>query len=259
MCERRLQSLPARLVQGPRRTWPTRPGRPCTAWPGASEKRQEHEEPPARRPPRAGAAAPWERAFGWTGSGGPGRRRVRAGLQGDGIQGRPGLVARPACSATRAESRPWRRGAPPSWPCCGKARAMVTRSCPRSRSAAAGAWRPSPGAVYPALQLLADEGLIIAAEESGGRRTFSLTEAGRQHIEEDPEAGPPRPGRRWRRTTPARCPGLFRAGGPARRQHRAAGPRRHAGPDPARAEQLLERTRRQMYQILASDEAGRRG
>ena len=34
-----------------------------------------------------------------------------------------------------------------------------------------GAWRPSPGAVYPALSALADEGLIVA-EESAGRRTF---------------------------------------------------------------------------------------
>ena len=49
-----------------------------------------------------------------------------------------------------------------------------------------GAWRPSPGAVYPALQLLADEGLIIG-EEAGGRRTFSLTDAGRDYIENNPD------------------------------------------------------------------------
>jgi DNA-binding PadR family transcriptional regulator len=42
-----------------------------------------------------------------------------------------------------------------------------------------GAWKPSPGSVYPTLQLLADEGLISAAEE-GGRKTYSLTEEGRQ-------------------------------------------------------------------------------
>lgn len=41
-----------------------------------------------------------------------------------------------------------------------------------------GAWRPSSGAVYPALQQLEDEGLI-AAEERDGKRTFALTEAGR--------------------------------------------------------------------------------
>src|SRR6266567_396972 len=49
-----------------------------------------------------------------------------------------------------------------------------------------GAWRPSPGAVYPALSQLADEGLI-AAEESAGRRTYSLTEAGRSYIEQNPD------------------------------------------------------------------------
>ena len=57
-----------------------------------------------------------------------------------------------------------------------------------------GAWRPSPGAVYPALQQLADEGLV-EAEESSGRRTFSLTEAGRRHIEENPDAARARAGR----------------------------------------------------------------
>ena len=42
-----------------------------------------------------------------------------------------------------------------------------------------GAWKPSPGSVYPTLQLLVDEGLI-RAEESNGRKTYSLTEEGQQ-------------------------------------------------------------------------------
>ncbi len=42
----------------------------------------------------------------------------------------------------------------------------------------AGAWKPSPGSVYPTLQLLADEGLITA-EESNGRKTYSLAPEGR--------------------------------------------------------------------------------
>ncbi|MGV8886140.1 MAG: PadR family transcriptional regulator [Microbacteriaceae bacterium] len=42
-----------------------------------------------------------------------------------------------------------------------------------------GAWKPSPGSVYPTLQLLADEGLI-AVEESNGRKTYSLTPEGRE-------------------------------------------------------------------------------
>jgi DNA-binding PadR family transcriptional regulator len=40
-----------------------------------------------------------------------------------------------------------------------------------------GAWRPSPGSVYPTLQLLEDQG-VIKGEEAEGRRVFSLTEAG---------------------------------------------------------------------------------
>lgn len=46
-----------------------------------------------------------------------------------------------------------------------------------------GAWRPSPGSVYPALQQLEDEGLVRTVE-SEGRRVFELTDAGRAHVEE---------------------------------------------------------------------------
>jgi DNA-binding PadR family transcriptional regulator len=44
-------------------------------------------------------------------------------------------------------------------------------------SRSGGNWSPSAGSVYPTLQLLADEGLI-ASEETGGKKVFSLTEAG---------------------------------------------------------------------------------
>ncbi|RJQ80007.1 PadR family transcriptional regulator [Pseudonocardiaceae bacterium YIM PH 21723] len=42
-------------------------------------------------------------------------------------------------------------------------------------------WRPSPGSVYPTLQQLEDEGLVLA-DKAGGKRTFSLTDAGREHV-----------------------------------------------------------------------------
>ena len=45
-----------------------------------------------------------------------------------------------------------------------------------------GVWRPSPGSVYPTLQLLEDEGLI-EAEVTGGRKRFTLTDAGRPEAE----------------------------------------------------------------------------
>ncbi|MGW0578513.1 PadR family transcriptional regulator [Streptomyces sp. NPDC002920] len=50
-----------------------------------------------------------------------------------------------------------------------------------------GAWKPSPGSVYPTLQLLEDEGLISSASE-GGKKLFSLTEEGRTAAEAGPDA-----------------------------------------------------------------------
>jgi DNA-binding PadR family transcriptional regulator len=41
-----------------------------------------------------------------------------------------------------------------------------------------GMWRPSPGSVYPTLQLLEDQG-FIKGEDVEGRRVFSITEAGK--------------------------------------------------------------------------------
>jgi DNA-binding PadR family transcriptional regulator len=52
-----------------------------------------------------------------------------------------------------------------------------------------GIWRPSPGSIYPTLQLLEDEGLIVG-EASGGRRRFTLTEAGRAEAEQAAQQAP---------------------------------------------------------------------
>ena len=48
----------------------------------------------------------------------------------------------------------------------------------------AGAWKPSPGSVYPTLQQLEDEGLVEADAESG-RRTFRLTADGERYGDEN--------------------------------------------------------------------------
>jgi DNA-binding PadR family transcriptional regulator len=52
-----------------------------------------------------------------------------------------------------------------------------------------GIWRPSPGSVYPTLQLLEDEGLI-EAEAEGGRKSYHLTDAGRPEAEAAAETPP---------------------------------------------------------------------
>ena len=42
-----------------------------------------------------------------------------------------------------------------------------------------GLWQPSPGSIYPTLQMLVDEGLIVATESGGSKRLFELTDEGR--------------------------------------------------------------------------------
>src|SRR6516162_980080 len=42
-----------------------------------------------------------------------------------------------------------------------------------------GLWRPSPGSVYPQLQMLEDEGLLRSTEVNGSR-TYTLTDAGQE-------------------------------------------------------------------------------
>jgi len=46
-----------------------------------------------------------------------------------------------------------------------------------------GRWRPSAGSVYPALQLLEDQG-FIQGEQQDSRRVFHLTESGQTYIAE---------------------------------------------------------------------------
>ncbi|MGH3510047.1 MAG: PadR family transcriptional regulator [Nocardioidaceae bacterium] len=49
-----------------------------------------------------------------------------------------------------------------------------------------GAWKPSPGSVYPTVQQLEDEGLVEGSE-AGGRRVLSLTDAGHRYVEAHPD------------------------------------------------------------------------
>jgi DNA-binding PadR family transcriptional regulator len=45
-----------------------------------------------------------------------------------------------------------------------------------------GLWRPSPGSVYPTLQMLEEEELVTAKEE-GGKKVYTLTDTGRSEAE----------------------------------------------------------------------------
>ena len=50
----------------------------------------------------------------------------------------------------------------------------------------AGAWKPSPGSIYPTLQQLEDEGLV-AQTDDGGRKAYALTDDGRSYVESHPD------------------------------------------------------------------------
>lgn len=47
-----------------------------------------------------------------------------------------------------------------------------------------GVWQPSPGSIYPVLQQLEDEGLVLI-DQTEGRKVANLTEAGRAYVEEN--------------------------------------------------------------------------
>jgi len=51
-----------------------------------------------------------------------------------------------------------------------------------------GAWRPSPGSVYPTLQLLEETGLLRGREDDG-RRVYEITRAGRTEAEQAVRTG----------------------------------------------------------------------
>jgi len=51
-----------------------------------------------------------------------------------------------------------------------------------------GRWTPSPGAIYPTISQLEDEGLVTVTAEAG-RKLVTLTEAGRRHVDEHRQTG----------------------------------------------------------------------
>lgn len=79
-----------------------------------------------------------------------------------------------------------------------------------------GDYAPSPGAVYPTLQLLEDEGSIEEAEAEGSKKPFAATAQGLEELEDrrdEVKALLRRLGRHGERTTTVRSHDVFRAMG----------------------------------------------
>jgi DNA-binding PadR family transcriptional regulator len=111
-----------------------------------------------------------------------------------------------------------------------------------------GVWRPSPGSIYPTLQLLEDEGLVEATAQDG-RKSYALTEAGRTAAENETDRAP------WNEFTADQVSEAqdFRmaAFGIMQALHQVGA----AGTDEqrARALEVLNETRRKLYAILAEE------
>jgi DNA-binding PadR family transcriptional regulator len=113
-----------------------------------------------------------------------------------------------------------------------------------------GAWRPSPGAVYPALSLLEDEGLVAIASESG-RKQATLTEAGTAYVSENADAlGDPWQAAAERGGDSARTlRTAFEGIADAARQVARSGSESQA----KSAEAILDKARRDLYLVLAGE------
>ena len=113
-----------------------------------------------------------------------------------------------------------------------------------------GAWRPSPGSVYPALSLLADEGLIRGEAREGGT-VYELTDAGRAHVEEHRE----RFGTPWEQAGAQVPEGTRELGRTLAQVAVATRQVMHAGSEAQTkaAAEILAEARRSLYRLLAEE------
>lgn len=113
------------------------------------------------------------------------------------------------------------------------------------------AWEPSPGAIYPAIQQLTEEGLIAPTETTDDTQvgTFSLTPAGIAYVEGESEAI----SGIWNELPSGdRSQGLRTA---KRELFSLMEMLRHASKEQRKAAAAeLERTKKALYAILAEDE-----
>ncbi len=110
-----------------------------------------------------------------------------------------------------------------------------------------GIWRPSPGSLYPALQLLEDQGLV-QSETTDGRRQFTLTEKGRSELTDQPKKSAP-----WDMMVRGANQDDFALRVALRQVSIAVNQVAEAGnqEQKARAEHLILELRRQIYLLLA--------
>jgi len=109
-----------------------------------------------------------------------------------------------------------------------------------------GAWKPSPGAVYPAILGLEDAGLILGSDDGSGARTYRLSEAGRREALADDDVLET-VADRARTTAPTHTVGSLLDAFAAGAEHRS---RRLDPADARKVERLLDTTAGRLASIL---------
>jgi DNA-binding PadR family transcriptional regulator len=112
-----------------------------------------------------------------------------------------------------------------------------------------GAWTPSAGSIYPTLQML-EEAELIEAEESDGKRRFTLTRAGiAEHQAKADEETP------WDAVRAGAAPEAIHLRDSVHKLHNSIGQVFHAADDgqQKRVRELLDEARRKIYAILAEE------
>lgn len=111
-----------------------------------------------------------------------------------------------------------------------------------------GLWKPSPGSVYPTLQLLEDEGLITAAETEGSKKLFELSDEGRAAAEKV-ETAP------WDEINENADPAQMNLRSATGQLFGAVAQSAHAASEEQqqRIIDILNNARREIYQILGED------
>lgn len=113
----------------------------------------------------------------------------------------------------------------------------------------AGAWTPSPGSIYPTLQILEDEGLVTIAQIEG-RRTASLTDAGAEYVADNrAQLGTPWDSGSDRSADLAIRKEILALKDAAAQVVRVGSPAQYAA-----ATEVLATARRELYRILAGDD-----
>jgi len=115
-----------------------------------------------------------------------------------------------------------------------------------------GAWRPSPGSVYPILQQLEDEGLVEISSTVSGK-TYILTDTGKALVEKDRA----KLGKPWETAAADVNDAASDLFGTARQVLHAARQVAMAGSDEQtrKATTILADARRSIYRLLAEDES----